>query len=450
MIKKLLIALLIMVPALCFADLNLTYIPNTASGVLDLASTDYPTHTTTSAQYYLNKDASDVYYDSQIIGSLEFRRDGESYQEKMSNMQISVQLITGDSNDGWFYTYTKDDVTYKRPFSIILVARNEKLEQGWMGQLGDLYYEAFEDGDYNKAMGDSAGSKTYTKYSTTKYTNTITFENSYPALIWDVVLVFDNDVDRTTNTVEDVSGNSYSLASSGSGYYNALLKITVDYRTRYRTWYGGWSSWTTTSTSYLVDLNGTYNPTTTDSSSASISNIISTLNITRLSTADSLNLLTLLESGTDSKTNIATYSFTAIDTSGNDSRDFSLFLSSSNVGTTAGEGFMFKHINSNGATSSYISNHNAMKFYAYMIPDDSSTAVEFDGTGTYTSSISGNSLVVSPTYDSTYNYTRWSSSGNIAIAIPSSQTINGAEVTKDTLVSGRYCTTIYIHVVSSL
>ena len=75
--------------------------------------------------------------------------------------------------------------------------------------------------------------------------------------------------------------------------------------------------------------------------------------------------------------------------------------------------------------------------------------VQFDGQGVYSSTISGGSITINGAYNSTYNYTTWEDYGDISIAIPSGQTVNGGAVTAETLVSGRYTGNIYIHVVSN-
>ena len=107
---------------------------------------------------------------------------------------------------------------------------------------------------------------------------------------------------RKTNTVADTHGNTFNLASSDENYYKALIQFTITYDKRIG------STWTNRITeTYIVELKGTYNPTTTDQESDFTSNIISTLNVSRLSSADNLNILSLLESGT--RTPVGSYHF---------------------------------------------------------------------------------------------------------------------------------------------
>lgn len=436
--RKLLLAfLIVLIPSLCFAAVNnASFILNQAAEVLDLASSDYPSHS--DAAYYLGQNSTpvDPYYDSQIIGSYEFRNTNNN-SGYIRNVAVSVELISGNQNDGWYLTYSKDGTTYKRPFSIIINGREEKL----------YYYTTTYYRNFNPVsrltIGDSASSKNYTKYTLSRADKS-QLSNSSPAYIWDIILVFDKSIDRSTNTVEDTAGIAHNLISSGDGYYEALLRVSLTYETS-NTKNGTYSTKTQSS---IVWLRGTYNATNPHSNTTS--NITSTLNVSRMASAESLNIASLIEKGTATKTNVGTYNFKAINTGGNDStRSFSLFLSSSSVGTTAGSEFMFKQVDSSGRVSSFATNHNAIKFYAYMTSQKTNATAEFHGQDVYTSSLSGSSITISGVHDTTYNYTKWEDYGDISIAIPSGQTINGAAVTAETLISGRYVGNIYIHVVSN-
>lgn len=439
--RKILLAFLVLIiPSLCFAVVNASFVPKDAAGVVDLASNLFPAHSNSTVHwnYRSGNSYSDVYQESQIIGSLEFRNDNET-SGGIQNVQINVELISGDSNDGWFFTYTKDGITYKRPFSILIHGRQEK-SSSWYGS-----YTQNLQNNSNLLVGDCNSSKTYTAYSLS-HSSSLTIKSSDPAYMWDFILVFDKNADRATNSVESANGNNtYDLVSSGTEYYEALLRISVTYSSRNSN-YGNYTTGRTFS--YVVLLRGTYNPTNPHSNTTS--NITSTLNVSRLASAESLNIASLIENGTATKTNVGTYNFKAINTGGNDStRSFSLFLSSSSVGTTAGSEFMFKQVDSSGRVSSFATNHNAIKFYAYMTSQKTNATAEFHGQDVYTSSLSGSSITISGVHDTTYNYTKWEDYGDISIAIPSGQTINGAAVTAETLISGRYVGNIYIHVVSN-
>lgn len=439
--KKLIVVFIavMLIPVFCFAEFTSSFILNGAAGVIDLASTEFPTHTLANAAYYVTYSGntlSDPYYDNQIIGTFELRN--TTNNDKVKNITVSARLLSDNNNDGWYMTYEKDGVKYKRPFSLMLLGRQEK----YTSQYG-VYYQKLTNTTYGKTIGDSASSRANTTYSTSQYTSNFTFSNSNRAIMWDLVLVFDNNVSRETNTVADTHGNTFNLASSDENYYKALIQFTITYDKKIgNTWTNGITE------TYIVELKGTYNPTTTDQESDFTSNIISTLNVSRLSSADNLNILSLLESGT--RTPVGSYHFRAANMGGNDTtRTFSLFLSSSGNGTVAGNEFYFKLTDSNGRVSSGLSNHNAVRFYAYMTSGVSGNTVQFDGQGVYSTTVSGGSITINGVYDSTYNYTTWEDYGEISVTVPSSQTINGSAVTSETLISGRYTGNIYIHVISN-
>ena len=441
--KKLIVVFLavMLIPAFCFAAISATFSLNGAASVIDLASTEFPTHTLSNAAYYATypgETVSEPYYDNQIIGTVELRDDG--YTNNVRNISVSAKLISDNNNDGWYLTYEKDGVKYKRPFSLMLLGREEKTYYG-----SDIYYQKLSNTSYGKTIGDSASSKANISYSTSKYTNTYSFSSSRRAIMWDLVLVFDKNVSRDTNTVADTHGNTFNLASSDNNYYRALIQISITYDKRInRSWTYGITE------TFIVELKGTYNPTTYDQESDIRASINSALNVTRLASADNVNILSLLESGSGTKTPVGSYHFRAANTGGNDStRTFSLFLSSSGNGTVAGNEFFFRLMDSNGRVSSLVSNHTAVKFYAYLTSEGSGNTVQFDGQSVYSTTISGGSITINGVYDSTYNYTTWDDYGDISIAVPSGQTINGASVTANTLVSGRYTGNIYIHVVSN-
>ena len=430
----------LLIPVFCFAEINASFLVNGAAGVIDLTSTEFPTHTLANAAYYVTYSGNtltDPYYDNQIIGTLELRDSGNT--NRVRNISVSAKLLS-NNNDGWYLTYEKDGVKYKRPFSLMLLGRQEK----YTTQNG-VYSQKLTNTTYGKTIGDSASSQTNTAYSTTKYTSNFSFSNTNRAIMWDLVLVFDKNVSRETNNVADTHGNTFNLASSDNNYYKAMLQVSITYDKRIS---GTWTNGITET--YVVEIKGTYNPTTTDQKSDYTSSIISTLNVTRLAAADNLNVLSLLESGSGTRTPVGSYHFRAANTGGNDStRTFSLFLSSSSSGTFAGNEFYFRLTDSNGRVSSVVSNHNAVKYYAYMTSGVTGNTVQFDGQGVYSSTISGGSITINGAYNSTYNYTTWEDYGDISIAIPSGQTVNGGAVTAETLVSGRYTGNIYIHVVSN-
>lgn len=441
--KKLIVVFIavMLIPVFCFAEINASFIINEAAGVIDLASTEYPTHTLANAAYYVTYPGgtlSDPYYDKQVIGTLDLR--DSNLTNRVRYISVSAKLISDNNNDGWYLTYEKDGVKYKRPFSIMLLGREEKIYN-----YSDIYYQKLDNTTYGKTIGDSASSQANTAYSTSQYTSNYSFSSTRRALLWDVVLVFDKNVSRETNTVADTHGNTFNLASSDVNFYKALIQISITYDKRIS---GTWTYGITET--FIVELKGTYNPTTSDQKSNITSSIVSTLNVSRLAAADNLNILSLLESGSGTKIPVGSYHFRAANTSGNNStRTFSLFLSSSSNGTVAGNEFYFKLTDSSGRVSSGLSNHNAVKYYAYLTSGVTSNTAQFDGQGVYSSTISGGSITINGTYNSTYNYTTWEDYGEISIAVPSNQTINGGAVTADTLISGRYTGNIYIHVVSN-
>ena len=225
--KKLIVVFfaVILIPIFCFADVTSSFLLGGASGIIDLASTEFPTHTLENAAYYITYSGntlSDPYYDNQIIGTVELRDSDKAY--KVRNISVSAKLLSDNNKDGWYLTYEKDGVKYKRPFSLMLLGRYEKYTSKY-----GVYSQKLTNTSYGKTIGDSASSKTNTTYSTSEYTSEFPFSDSQRALMWDLVLVFDNNVSRETNTVADTHGNTFSIASSDNNYYRALIQITITY-----------------------------------------------------------------------------------------------------------------------------------------------------------------------------------------------------------------------------
>ena len=87
-------------------------------------------------------------------------------------------------------------------------------------------------------------------------------------------------------------------------------------------------------------------------------------------------------------------------------------------------------------------------FILSYVSADSGT-VEFDGTLSYPLGSEDNYIVVpvqqykNPS-GSTYLY-KWEDTATISVGIPSTQTINGQNVTAEGLVAGQYTSNIYLH-----
>ncbi|MCF0238388.1 MAG: hypothetical protein HUK24_07285, partial [Sphaerochaetaceae bacterium] len=379
----------------------------------------------------------DNYYVNQIIGLASIIGDDKNSKGKIQNdIKLTVEVTSGQ----WCFVYNGTDTTYMRPFGLQLVAKCSTDAYGY------AQYEYLK--EYNAYIGEQNN-------SVTKKTITIPKDKAddYAGIYWDIVLVFATDV-AADNTVPSVANNSYKYNLIKSDYYySATLKITIECGSAKR--------------EETLYLKGYYGDKQDDAETC-------TLSITRMPSASTLNLTTLF--GQTEPTTVAYYNFYTSSTINSNGKvdaaskgTFKVLLSSSNSVLTQTDEFLLRHVQSNGAYELRDTNHNAVKFKAYLISDDvnkgrnssntSSTKVEFDGKGYVNQktngTITGNYLEIVPSNyknqesANAYMY-RWENSGCIAIEIPENQTIDGQPVTLDGLVAGQYKSNIYIHVISDI
>ncbi len=434
------ISILLIAASLCFAAISPTFEQKSECLMVDLAATHFKKHTNTAgwaSGSATGSSSASYYYDNQILCIIGIIGD----REKQSDVTLTAELLSG----GWYYTYDGSDIRYRRPFSLQIVARGKPRLSG----TGSTHTNIGT--DYNVQLGSNP--------DVTSDTAVIdrTTASQYEGIWWDVLLVFDKNANTSNNTVEGPNGQIYNLLPSDK-YYTAILRLTVQ-----------WGPGTSDKESYDVFLNGYYKSSNTYSGNETT--VTSSINVTPLSSAYSVDIRNLFESYSASaspknqvKTDVATYNFTTNSVAAEKTGNISLFLSSvSNGVNNSGQEFMLKHMNSDGTTAFRDTAHNAIKYYAYIVSDNghssaeantvSGTTVQFNGTSYFSSNISGEHVVIEATTHKDQDgnwHTRWYDSGSIAIAIPNDQTIAGNPVTLDGLISGQYTSNIYLHIVTNV
>lgn len=439
--KKLLstLCLVVLISCCCFAEMSPTFDQKSECLLVDLSSTRFVRHTDTAEWHSGTGTDAEHYYDNQILCVLGLVGD----KAKSGDVSLSAELVSGE----WAYILGGTDTRYKRPFGIQIIGRRKI-------NLTDTGNDKHQNlgTEYNIYMGGSSAG------TTSQVVIPQEVASQYEGIWWDMVLVFDYNVDTENDTVRGADGLTYNLVGSDI-YYTAIVKLTIV-----------WGTGEEEKAEYNVYLNGYYKSSNTSSGSGS--SVVSTLNIDKLTTGNSIDIKTLFNSYSagatataQAKQDVATYSFTTNTTSGRKTGDVSFFLSSVSSGINSGASeFILRHINSDGSTSYRDTNHNAVKFYAYIDSERGhssaeatsvqGTSVQFDGTTVFSSqSISSNYVVVEADVyqdqDSGW-HTRWHDTGTISVSIPTQQTINGNEVTIDGLVAGQYFSNIYFHVVTNI
>lgn len=439
--KKIFLALLLVLflPLCCFADITPTFDQKSECLLVNLADTHFVRHSSNATWSNGTGTSADNYYDNQILCVLGIVGD----KAKTSDVSLSAELVSGE----WAYILEGTDSRYKRPFGIQIIGRAKPSLTG----SGSAIQHVNLGTEYNVYMG---GSSTGTTSQVVVPQETA---SQYEGIWWDVVLVFDYNVDTTNDTVLGADGVTYNLVGSDS-YYTAIVKLTIS-----------WGDSDEEQATYNMYLNGYYKSSYTASGSSG--SVICTLNVDKLATGNSIDIKTLFNSYSEgasaaaqSKQEVATYSFTTNTMSGSLEGNVYFFLSSVSSGINSGATeFILRHINSDGSTSYRDTNHNAVKFYAYIDSERGhssleatsvlGTSVQFTGTSVFNQTISSDYVVIEADnykdQDSNW-HTRWHDSGTISVAIPSSQTINGNEVTVDGLVAGQYSANIYFHVVTNM
>lgn len=428
--------ILVLLPVVLFAAIEPTFEQKSECLLVDLASTRFVRHTNNATWASGSGTNANYYYDNQILSIIGLVGD----KAKDHDVILSAELVSGK----WAYILNGSDIRYMRPFGIQIIGRGKPTLSGSgsthtnLGTSYNIYMGGDSDGVVSEVvLPQSEASK-------------------YEGIWWDMVLVFDYNADTTNDTVLGADGLTYNLVSSDD-YYTAIVKLTIQ-----------WGDTDEEKRIYTVYLNGYYKSSNTYSGSDST--IVSTLNVDKLSSGNSIDIKTLFngysESASDQaqlKQNVASYSYTTNTVSGKKDGYVMFFLSSVSSGlNSGGQEFTLRHINSDGSVSYRDTNHNSLRFYAYIDSDRGhssseadtvqGTSVKFVGTEYFSSAITGDYVrVEAETYkDQDGNWhTRWHDTGFISVAIPSEQSINGNQVTLESLVAGQYTSNIYFHIIAN-
>ena len=126
-------------------------------------------------------------------------------------MKLSAELVSGQ----WCYILNGTDTRYMRPFGIQIIGRAKATVSGSGGHtnLGN---------DYNIYMGGSSSG------IVSEITVPKAVASQYEGIWWDMVLVFDNNVNTTNDTVLGADGVTYNLAGTDN-YYTAIIKLTLEW-----------------------------------------------------------------------------------------------------------------------------------------------------------------------------------------------------------------------------
>lgn len=434
--KVLFLFTLILLPVMLFAAIEPTFEQKSECLLVDLAATRFVRHTNNASWHSGTGTDSGHYYDNQILAIIGLIGD----KAKDHDITLSAELVSGQ----WCYILDGSDTRYMRPFGIQIIGRAKPTISG----TGNTHTNLGT--DYNIYMGGSSSG------ATSAITVPKAVASGYEGIWWDMVLVFDNNVDTTNDTVLGADGLTYNLTGSDS-YYTAIVKLTL-------TWGPGENE----NHTYTVYLNGYYKSSNTYSGSNST--IVSTINIDKLSSGNSIDIKTLFNSYSESASNasqikqsVASYNYTTNTVSGQKTGYVNFFLSSVSSGiNSGGQEFILRHINSDGSVSYRDTNHNSVKFYAYIDSERGhssteastvqGTSVKFTGTEYFSSTLPSDYVrIEADTHqdqDSGW-HTRWHDSGYISVAIPSNQSINGNPVTLEGLIAGQYTANIYFHIVTN-
>lgn len=408
----LLIVAFLLLPSVCFASFDATFRQSPGGLLVSLSDTNYWRHYDNAV--WIEGDSGNIpnpyyYYDNQILCSIELDRNDLGGDMEVN---LAAELLSNE----WCYVLNSGDSKYKRPFGIQIMARG-LLENGTYSAIG-----------YGVSIGGTISSVTGNLVIPDD------IASMYNKIIYDVVLVFDKNVDTTNDTVFNADGTSmYPLIESDS-YYSATIRLSVRSA-------GDLSS-------YDVYLNGYYNP------NESKTTLISNLNMTTLQSVSQIIAKDVFASGETLP--IGTYSYSTNSVQGRRGGKISLSLSS--AGLQSNNPFYLKHVNSNGGTSARVTSHNSMMFYVYMTSQSGFSSmnpeertVKFDGTLDYPLSGGVDCIIIPP--ETKVNIvgnsavTSWFDNGDITFSIPSVQMINNDFLKYESLVSGFYTANIFVNII---
>ncbi len=404
----------LLLPSVCFASFDATFKQTPVGLLVSLSETNFWRHSDDAI--WMVGESSNIpnpnyYYDNQILCSVELENNGEGGN---LDINLSAELLSNE----WCYTLNGNDSKYKRPFGIQIMAR---------GQMPDGSYRPIGHG---VSMGGTVSAVTGNLSIPENMTS------SFAKVIFDVVLVFDKNVDTLNDSVYNADGTiMYPLIATDS-YYSSVLRLTA-------------SNGMDRST-YDVHLSGYYGA----EDSQATSTIMSNVSVSQLSSVDDIVAKDVFAN--NSTVEIASYSYSTNSVQGRRTGMIALSLSSESNDSGM---FILKHVNSNGGTSSRITSHNSMNYYVeltsdngYSSKDSEKRTVRFDGTLSYPFDADADYIIIpANTFMNalgTKTLTNWIDSGTIAFSIPSTQMINGNFVTYDGLVSGKYTTNIYLNIIT--
>ncbi|MCF0262648.1 MAG: hypothetical protein HUK23_07030, partial [Sphaerochaetaceae bacterium] len=423
--KKALALLLIFLlssSAFCFAEKAATFEQRTLNQVVDLNTNKLRKHGNRPSTYSQDEPSSNLstnewtYFDKQILCVLSMFGDGDKGNSSIAaDVKVTVELVSGQ----WCYVYNGTDTRYMRPFGIQLIAKS-KNGSSYNASTQSIQFLG-NNGEYNLYLGERES--TTTKKSVTVPASVL---NNVNSVWWDVVLVLEDDINPTTDTITSSgTGITYNLLRSNS-YYTAVVKFTIESGS--------------TKLVQEVFLKGYYSDDLSPAEEGC------NLMVTRLAAASDIDIKAKF--GSTTKTDVATYNFSSGTTYSSSSTrpnpgTMKIILSSSNNVLVQSSEFALRHTSPNGTYDvAGDTNHNTVKFLAYVTSDDYKTGhkngetsnpiIEFDGTGYVTSikggSVTGNCLVIEPTIykyqGGGYNYL-WANTGTISIIIPENQNVNG-------------------------
>ncbi len=418
--KKFLLVILLVLCIVPLFAVSSFYKQLPAMFLVELNDTKFVSHTGDAHWKEGSGTETNYYYNDQIIAVLGVNG---AYED------VTVEFALLDSD--WLYLIDSSDLTISRPFGIDLIVKGKPDRDI---PLSNLNVSNLTGSGHVIHMGLQNVPDGETVYTEKKFTAKIPSStlSYYGNTIWfDVCLVLPAfDTDAAGKVLESVTVNNktYNVASSNE-VYKAQVRVSIKV-----------GDGTVVNDQYLIDLTGTYNASS--SSSSTDESLRQILTVTPTASATSMNLQSIGINGT---VDVADFSYLTeskhgIIYGGNSAY---IFLSSSANGTAAGEQFRLRRLLTN--TNAYWSEdteNNSVTFEATIInKEDTSKSVTFDGTAYNNNSTNSYYQIASKSttaQDGALFY-RWYLEGQIQI-----------KLTGDTteLRPGKYTETIYIHVVS--
>ena len=397
--------LIVLIPLKCFAINAFLDLYNVSADV-DLGAGTFRSHTanaTYSNASPTETSSSNRYYESQRIGSVGI--DNITGNNNYGKITVSVELLSAE----WCYVLNDDGTIYKRPFGIDLFARGTKNKT-----TSDI-------ANYSLRIGNQSNADN-TKMSVEIPQTTVRSgkDNYYSKVWWEICLVLDPVV---TNGRVVYNNTTYDLLDSDA-YYTAQIRVTVTCIK---------NTSTLVSESYDIYLSGYYNP-----GGSAASGLVVNMAVVPTSGATAIDIRSLFGNGS---LDVAAYNLITNNIQGNSNGTISLFLSSSNIGTIAGDRFALVKTGAAQRT-----NRNSIEYNAKIVPTSGSSATF---TGNDTINTTSNHLVLNAVVSGGYSH--WQSEGTIQIEIPSTQSLGsffpGGKYV-DGLSEGTYHSNIYVHIVT--